>query len=364
MPEPIRVLLLTKYDRLGASSRLRFYQYIPYLQTAGIRVTAAPLLSNDYIEALYAGRPKDVPTLATAYLKRLRHIARSRGFDLLWMEGELLPWLPAWIESALSRLGVRYVADYDDAVFHRYDLRRSAMIRALLGRKIDSIMRGAAAVTVGNDYLADRALRAGASRVEYLPTAVDLRRYPARPEVEGASFTIGWIGTPVTARYLHLVQPALAALCREEGTRVRLVGSGPVDIDQVRPEIVPWSEDAEASEIQRFSVGVMPLPAEPWERGKCGYKLIQYMACGRPVVASPVGINRKIVHHGVNGFLAETTDEWVHALGTLRDDPGLRRAMGSAGRALVESEYCTKVTAPRLLEVLMTAGGVEGRGCR
>jgi glycosyltransferase involved in cell wall biosynthesis len=99
----------------------------------------------------------------------------------------------------------------------------------------------------------------------------------------------------------------------------------------------------------------MPLADGPWERGKCGYKLIQYMACGLPVVASPVGVNREIVEHGVNGFLADTADEWVRALAMLRDDPELRIRMGRAARHKVESGYCLQVHAPRLVEMLKSA---------
>src|SRR5207302_11438733 len=98
----------------------------------------------------------------------------------------------------------------------------------------------------------------------------------------------------------------------------------------------------------------MPLPDDPPERGKCGYKLIQYMACGRPVIASPVGANREIVEHGVNGFLADTPGEWINALQSLRRDPALRTRMGHAGRKKVERVYSLQVTAPRLADLLLS----------
>ncbi|MDR9769432.1 glycosyltransferase [Acetomicrobium sp.] len=105
------------------------------------------------------------------------------------------------------------------------------------------------------------------------------------------------------------------------------MGSGPVELVGVPVEILPWTEENEVAAIQNFDVGIMPLPDGPWERGKCGYKLIQYMACGRPVVASPVGVNRQIVEHGVNGFLANDTADWITALRELRDNAPLREAM-------------------------------------
>jgi glycosyltransferase involved in cell wall biosynthesis len=117
----------------------------------------------------------------------------------------------------------------------------------------------------------------------------------------------------------------------------------------------PWSEESEVREIQNFDIGIMPLSDSPWERGKCGYKLIQYMACGRPVVSSPVGVNTTIVEHGVNGFLAATPDDWSRYLKVLQENPELRRRMGVKGRRKVEKNYCLAVTAPRLASLLRKA---------
>jgi len=273
---------------------------------------------------------------------------------VLWIEYELLPWLPAWAEGLLGGFGLPYLVDYDDAVFHRYDLHRSGLVRTILGKKIDAIMRKATLVTVGNDYLADRAHRAGAKRVEHLPTVVDLKRYHTAPGTGNSVYTIGWIGSPTTAPYLRLVRPALAEVCGKHGGRLVVVGGPPeMALDGVLTIGRPWSEETEVAEVQRFDVGILPLPDEPWERGKCGYKLIQYMACGRPVVASPVGVNRQIVEQGTNGFLASTISEWIKALGALRDSP-LRERMGRAGRAKVERNFSVQVTAPRLAALLLS----------
>jgi len=113
-----------------------------------------------------------------------------------------------------------------------------------------------------------------------------------------------------------------------------------------------WSEASEVAEIQQFDIGIMPLPDEPFERGKCGYKLIQYMACGKPVVASPVGANTSIVRDGIEGFLASTDAEWMQLLGILCDDNALRQRMGAAGRVRVEAEYSLQVAAPHLERLL------------
>jgi len=351
----MKILLLSRYGQLGASSRIRSYQYLPYLKARGIDVKVSPLLSDDYIRELYAGKRMNLGDLLSAYLRRLWYLLKSHRFNLLWIEYEILPWLPAWAEAILSRLGIPYVVDYDDAVFHRYDMHPNSTIRALLANKIDGVMRRAAVVIVGNDYLADRAKRAGVKRLEFLPTVIDLNQYRVTPTAERSVFTIGWIGSPITARYLHVIEPALSEVCKDGHARLILVGSGPIELKGIPLEIRAWSEETEVADIQNFDVGIMPMPDDPWSRGKCGYKLIQYMGCSRPLVASPVGVNQKIVENGVNGFLATTTADWVNALRALRDPSDLRECMGRAGRHKVEMEYCIQITAPRLLSFLRGA---------
>jgi glycosyltransferase involved in cell wall biosynthesis len=144
----------------------------------------------------------------------------------------------------------------------------------------------------------------------------------------------------------------LAEFCKNRRARVCLIGSGPINLPGVPVELIDWREDTEIEDIRRFDVGIMPLPDEPWARGKCGFKLIQYMACGLPVVASPVGVNSEIVQDNVSGFLATSTSEWVDALNVLLDSVETRRKMGAAGRQRVQEKYCLTVTAPKLVEVL------------
>lgn len=351
----MRILILTRYERLGSSSRVRFYQYLPFLKKQGVELTVAPLLNDDYVRDLYTNKRPNPRSVLSAYLERLRWILKSRQFDLIWLEKELLPWLPAWGEMILARLGIPYVVDYDDALFHRYDQHRSGLVRVLLGKKIDRVMRHAALVVVGNDYLKERALKAGAKRVVYLPSVVDGSHY-IQPVSPHSQFTIGWIGSPVTAPFLEAVLTPLDTLTRRNDTHIILIGSGGTDVlSQIPKTILPWSEETEAADVNRFDVGIMPLPDGPFEKGKCGYKLIQYMAAGIPVVASPVGINSQIVEHGVNGFLASSESEWTQALEYLRDHPEERKQMGIAARKKVETEYDLAVTAPQLLHLLESA---------
>lgn len=348
----MRILLLSRYGHLGASSRVRFYQYLPYLTSQGIHVTVANLFEDDYIKDLYAGRKRHFSAIIGTYIRRLGCLLKSNRFDLLWVEYEILPWLPAWGERILAHLGIPYVVDYDDAVFHRYNMHSRLMVRTLLGGKIDAIIRRASLVIVGNDYLGNYACKAGAKRVEYIPSVIDLDRYPVPPAPKNPIFTIGWIGSPVTAKYLHIVNPALAKVCKNGSARLVLVGSGQLELHGVPTEIDPWSEGTEVAGIQSFDVGIMPMPDEAWARGKCGYKLIQYMACARPVIASSVGVARKIIEDSTNGFLATTTADWVRAFCLLSDNQRLREKMGKAGRIKVERQYSIQVTAPQMVSLL------------
>ena len=347
----IRVLFLTRYARLGASSRLRSYQYLPYLKEAGFEATVAPVFGDDYVRSLYSG---EISTVAVfkSYIDRLRFILKVRHFNLVWVEYEMLPWLPDWIELGLLPGRVPLVVDYDDAIFHRYDQHRLALVRRVLGKKIDDIMRRADLVIVGNDYLGACARQAGAKHVELLPTVVDGTRYAVIEKNDASPVTIGRLGSPATAQYLKLVAPALRAMSVSHNARIVAIGANSSQLQGLPIEIRPWSEDTEASEIQQFDIGIMPLPDDLWERGKCGYKLIQYMASGKPVVASPVGVNSVIVHQGVNGFLANTNSEWCNSLGLLCEDSALRKRMGDAGRSRMERDYSLQVAAPRFVELL------------
>ena len=351
----MKVLLLSRYSREGASSRVRMYQYMPYLEAYDVKITVSPLFNKNYLDYYYKTNKKSIQTVFFSYLLRLIRLTTTYKYDLLWVEKELFPYLPAWGEVIINTLKIPYIVDYDDAVFHNYDLNRNNIVRTILSNKIDLVMRKAALVIVGNDYLRERAQRAGAKRIELLPSVVDAERYKIGSTHNGKSFTIGWIGSPSTTRYVKYVESALSSICARSNAKLVLVGAGEITLNNVQFDKKGWSEESEVNDIQTFDVGIMPLPDMPWERGKCGYKLIQYMACGCPVVASPVGVNRQIVENGVNGFLVSTMDEWLHALRTLRDDPALRERMGRAGRNKVEMQYCIQVTVPRLVQLLRNA---------
>ena len=348
----MKVLVLTRYSRMGASSRLRALQYVDALVGPATKFQVFPLLDDAYLCAIYAGKRASIFTIVQAYGRRLRILQRVQDFDVVWVEKELFPYWPSWFEQWLAQSGVPYVVDYDDAIFHNYDLSPN-LFKRLLKNKIGKVMRHAALVMAGNSYLASHAHEAGATHITILPTVIDIRRYPPPVErINNEHLIVGWIGSPATVKFLRPLLPIMARLTEFFSLELVVIGANVDAPDCGFVRSIAWQENTEVEEISRFDVGVMPLPDAPWERGKCGYKLVQYMACGKPVVASPVGMNVDIVQEGINGFLADTDDAWFHALFRLLSDAGLRQSMGRHGRTLVEEKYCLQVTAPKLLRLL------------
>lgn len=351
----MRLAVLTRYGRMGASSRLRMMQFAPALAEGAIEAEFLPFFDDRYLEDLYRGASRFRSSLS-AYLRRLHQLRVARSADAIWLEKEALPWVPAILEGMIIPRHVPIVTDYDDAVFHRYDLHKLSIVRRLLGKKIDQVMATSSLVMAGNAYLADRARAAGAARVEIVPTVVDTDRYLVRPPPSSESVpVVGWIGSPNTWQtYMAPILPMLLDVAVQSGARLRVVGAGvPTDLHPL-VDVIPWSEADEVDQIHRMDIGIMPLDDSPWARGKCGYKLIQYMACGIPVIASPVGVNTEIVEHGVNGLLAAGEAAWREALVALLVNPHFRQCLGQAGRAQVEERYSTRIWGPRIVELLQS----------
>ena len=351
----MKVAAFLKYGSTAASTRQRLLQYIPALHEAGIDLRCSSLIGNEYLsQYAVAGRARKL-SVAGDYLARLRELRRARDADLIWIHCELFPYLPARFETDFLPRGVPVVLDFDDAIFHMYDLHRSPLVRRALGRKLQPLMRAAAACACGNAYLQDYALRFCDHSI-VLPTVVDTDRYRPDPATRTAGPpVIGWIGSPSTFAYLAPILPLLRTLVREGRARVRFIGAGVEPGAYPEFEFTPWTEESEIASVQGIDIGVMPLPDDPWARGKCGYKLIQYLACEVPVVASPVGVNRDIVTDDVDGWLAADLSDWEKHLRQLLDDAGTRERFGAAGRARIVRDYSLRAHAPRMVALLRSA---------
>ena len=257
----VDLLVLSRYGSLGASSRVRSYQYVDSLRAAGFTVDVQPMFDNAYVVARNSadGSPR-IASVASAYLRRLRGTLAAFRARAVWLEYELLPWLPFAVEQWLYSSKRPVIVDYDDAIFHRYDQHPRAGVRRVLAKKIDRIMASATAVVVGNEYLAERASAAGARRIHQFPSVVDLRRYRQRTSFSENQLVVGWIGSRSTTPYLRTIAPVLRDAASALRARLVNVGGARLEMPGVPVEYHPWSEDTEIERMLEFDIGVMPLP--------------------------------------------------------------------------------------------------------
>ncbi len=367
MPVPIAVLVLTRYGRRGASSRIRFEKFIDEFERGSdskFSFTLAPLLDDSYLEQLYQGRRRSVWYLFKRYLARLRLLLSYRRFDTIWVEKEIFPGAPALAERLLSAFGARLVVDFDDATFLTYENSSNVLVQRLLGNKISHVVRSAKLITAGNGILADELLQRGAPRASIMPSVVDTAA--ARAGGSGlngakAGFTIGWIGTPSNVQYLNAYRDAIADAQQRYDAKFMTIGAPPNVLPGIRQDSREWSEHTEFALISEWDVALAPINDGPWERCKSAYKVLQCMAVGIPVIASPVGVIPNIVNHGVNGFLAEGAQECRAILDALARDPELHWRIAQHARQTVARQYSVRHLLPDISRAL-EAQAMPGNG--
>jgi glycosyltransferase involved in cell wall biosynthesis len=325
-----RWLFLLAGDARKASSRVRGYWVADELRNAGdtctLMVCTTPL--RIFFAALLAPL-HDVVVFQKTYSRHHRRLQR-----------------------VCRRLGKTTYIDIDDAPSRT---RNTATLENFRAMSVAST-----AVLAGNAVLAERARQAGA-RAELLPTGVRCRAYPVREHDGKAAIRVGWIGD--ARQYIHdlrdIVLPALDQLAIDREVILKVIGAGSQQLPVAngaysveRVDDLDWSSTAAvAAQLQDVDIGVYPLLPNDFNDCKCGFKALEYMACGIPVVATPNPANREIIRHGIDGLLPDTPDEWRHALVRLADDTQMRRALGKAGRERVASLYDTKVIAGILMAI-------------
>ena len=336
-------------------------QYVPSLEAAGFEVTLSTLFTRDFFRLVYQPGRYAAKSIAFAGLaaRHLASLTRVTQYDLVFLYREVLPIGPAIAEQMIGRRRrPPMVFDFDDAIFLPNVSDANRLIAALkMPGKVARIIGASDRVIAGNQYLASYARRFNPDVVT-IPTSVDTTRFvpragPAVDPAPGRPLVVGWIGSPTTAEYLDLLAPVFERLRATVPFRLRVSGAGaPVSFPGVEVENVAWSLDREVDLFNSCDVGVYPLPDDEWAKGKCGFKAIQFMACGVPVVAAAVGVNRDIIEDGVNGFLAAAADEWVDKLQRLLSDAALRARFAAAGRRTIEARYSVAVNGPRLAGAL------------
>lgn len=297
-----------------------------------------------------AGYPLRLEPLPRRFWSRWLLFRRLSGATVL-LQRRLLG---SWDLGLLRSFAKHLIFDLDDAIF----LRDSYSPRGLShpGRlgKFTATVRVCDAVVAGNSWLADQARAvAGKARVVTIPTCVEPATYPLATHERREGLHLVWVGSSSTLQGLERIQPLLDAIgAAVPGVALKVVCDRFPSFAKLATIPVPWRNDTEAQEIASGDVGISWIPDDDWSRGKCGLKVLQYMAAGLPVVANPVGVHPEMIRHGATGFLATTEAEWVNALRTLADDPALRLRMGRAARARVERDYSVRAGAAAWAELL------------
>ncbi|MDD5222758.1 MAG: glycosyltransferase family 4 protein [bacterium] len=344
----MKIIYFSRNTRIEPASRYRIYQFLPSLTARGIKVEVQPLFREFYFRIL--GLPRPLKILFQIFYCPYRfavrafRLLRAPAADLVIIKDQLFPYLPWGLEKFFTPAGKAVGIDLDDAVF----------LTPGQGRKLEKVLEAAGLVIVGNKYLSEFAARHN-RKVFLVPTVVDTERIRARTDWKirdpRGVVTIGWIGLAYNLHYLQDLEEALAELSQKFRIALKVVSSRGVKMRGVSVDCRRWSLAGEDDEVQGFDIGIMPLRDDEWSRGKCGLKLLQYMAAGVPVVASPVGVNAEIVRDGQNGFWARNRAEWVEKLAILCQNEDIRKGFGSRGRETVEKSFSLSAWAPKLYEI-------------
>lgn len=363
----LRVLFLPLYPETMPSSRLRVYQYVPFLQAAGINVTVIPALPEPWFSRLYYSRSKwsRVFQYTAEFLNSFSRVLRSRDYDVVFIQKGLLLSNLRGMERLFARAGRRLIFDLDDNVYGANIMEFSRPIFRMIQDpdQAGKLSKHCRAVVAGNAYLGDLARKYNRN-VFVIPTPVDTDRLiPSEnqaPRAERREIVVGWSGMASTAlTYFSLVADALREISRRYPVRLRLLTrlhGRPFHLDGVKVEVVDWSYENEASEMQRFDLAIAPLEDDAWSRGKCSFRLLTYMSAGIPAVASRAGANCELLEDGRDGFLAGHTDEWVSKLSRLIEDEDLRRRMGAAARKKAVEHYSVKKAAVSVADIIRQVG--------
>lgn len=324
-----RVLFISRgFD--APSTRYRARAYFPSLEQAGW-------------EPMHETAERDWPT-------RLRILRRARKVDAVVVLRKTFSGLFRVLLRGAAR---KLILDIDDAIYVRDsgDPSPSRMRRfARMASCCDQIW-------CGNSHLAEQA-RQFKQAVTILPTSIDPGKYHPQ-QAQNANATgnghveLVWIGSSATRKYLEQALPAFEAAARTcPALRLNIIADFTLHSDRLPIAATPWSEATEAAALSQADIGIAPMTDDPWTRGKCGLKVLQYMAAALPVIADAVGVHRDLILPGQTGLLVENPADWPDAIAQLAGDPAGRHRMGQAGRDRVCEHFATAVTAQRLIEQL------------
>jgi len=339
----MKILFIVPYPSEGPSNRFRVEQYLPELSRRGIEYSLRPFCGTVFYRILLKkGRLlKKIIYAAISTISRMTDLVRAPKYDIVFIHREAFPHDDFVFELLFRLLAKRLIYDFDDAIF----LKKPG--------KVKYITRVSDRVITGNAFLAEYAGRMNRNVVT-IPTCIDTEKYrPSVPHGGENKIVIGWIGTPTTSVYIKSIADALRSISEKfPSVEIRIIGGSLKNSDGVPGVLKDWTLDDELRELQGFDIGIMPMPDDDWTKGKCAFKLIQYMSVGIPSVASPVGMNRSVIEDGVSGFFASTSSEWVEKLSTLIGSAELRKSMGDNARRAVEERFSLKKNSTLFIDTL------------
>ncbi len=353
------LFIATHRPNRSPGQRFRFEQYFKYLQEHGFECELSYIITEHDDKVFYSKGNflKKAIILLKSYRKRMADLKRAKNFDIIFIFREANITGTTLFERKLKRYDARMVFDFDDAIWLQ-DVSEGNKKLAWLKdpSKTPKLIALSDLTIAGNQYLADYASQYS-NQVQVIPTTIDTtyhQRQQSLPEKE--TICIGWTGSHTTTKYFDLAVPVLKRLKAKYGNKVsfKLIGDGAYYNEALKLQGVPWQLDREIEELLDLDIGIMPLPNDDWAKGKCGFKGLQYMALEIPTVMSPIGVNTEIIEHGVNGFLAETEDEWVEVLSELIESHALRIQVGKAGRGTVEERYSVNANKEKYLACFRT----------
>lgn len=359
--KPISLCALVPYP-VGRvpGQRYRIEQWAPFLRDYGIEVDFLPFADEKLADLLYEpGRvAAKSARMATAFVRRLGHLAQIRRYDAVLIHRAACLAGPAVVERVVSLLHRPVIYDFDDSIFVLHTTATNQRFGWLkFPRKTACICRLSTLVIVGNSFLADYSRKYN-RQVTVIPPSIDTASYqPADKRERGGRITIGWTGSSTSQTYLEMFVPVLRKLVARSDVEIRVISDREPLLPGVPYVWRRWSASTETKDLSALDVGIMPMPDDSWSRGKCSMKALQYMAMGIPAVCSDVGANRDLIRHGENGFLATTSEEWLEYLLMLIGNPAARARVGHQARKTVEDRYsmrrCAELFARAARQVVL-----------
>jgi len=355
----MKVLFISPYPREGPSYRYRVEQYFEYLEKNGIKYLSRPFMFRSFYKIIYKPKKnfkKYVYFLLSSILRCIDFL-RSFKYDIIFIHLEAYPIGPPFFEYLWTKFGKPIIYDLDDAIYLTSKESAYKIIKLIkFNKKIQTIIKLSKEMIVCNNHLKNYASNfKNENKIHIIPTSLNTDKFIPNQSnsTNKKGLVIGWIGSYSTASYLNQLKNVFKFLSSKYNFNLKIVGSNLLfQIDGVKIMNKEWSLSADLEDFQSLDIGVYPLPDNEWTKGKTGFKTIQYMAVGIPCVVSNVGRNKEIIQDGVNGFLADSEEEWIKKLSLLIENSELRKKMGVLGRKTVEERYSLKVNAPNFLDII------------